>query len=575
MSPHGHNVPPPPGDPARPVLRRLLPPLAAILALLVGGSCLLLWLHHQAHVHAHIQTLKDSIFADFFGSLRLQAGGLENALAPVCADPRLLNALQAADVPALLADWSPLFDSLRAKNRVSHFLFIDPNLSVLLRLHAPDLRGDPVSRPAVLKAQRSGASAWGLEIGKVGSLVLRAVFPVDLDGQRIGYAEMGLDVDQLVERIRLRPGIQLAIVLRKDRLDPALLDKWLRDPLSNPNLLPNGFVAYSSAGHLPTPFAAAADPAVDAAPTPDRNASWNGRSWHLASSPLRDASGAVVGILLLAIDLSEEDQAIFRLLLAGGGAAACLLAALLAFVVVLLRRTDDRIRSQADTLRSQAARLRSLSRHLQNAGEVETRRLAVWLHDEIGQMLTRARMDAMLLDDLPPPRRDTVASLMKTLDDSVAAVRHASRDLRPPLLDDFGLAAAIEWNLRDNENRMRIPLRFEASAVPDNLDPAVADALYRAYREAIVNVARHARASSASVRLCAENGRLRLVVRDDGRGMDPQAPDDPSSFGLALVRERADALGGFVRFVSSPGQGTAVVVDVPLSPPPQPKGVDP
>ena len=569
MSPSGDNAPPPSCDPAaRPVLRRLLPPLAVLLALLVGGSCLLLWAHHQAHVHARIQTLKNSVFADFFGSLGLLARGLENALAPVCADPRLLRALQTSDAQALLADWSPLFDSLRAQNRISHFLFIDPNLSVVLRLHAPDLRGDPVSRPAVLKARLSGAPAWGLEIGQVGSLVLRAVLPVLADGQPIGFAEMGMDLDQIVDRIQLQPGIQLAVVLRKDRLDPASFEKWLPASPSNPNLLPNGFVAYSSAGHLPPPFAAAANPRPDGMPSSDRNVVWNRRSWHLASSPLRDASGSPVGILFLAIDLSADDKAFLRLLLVGGAAAAVLLAALLAFVVVLLRRTDDRIRSQA-------ARLRSLSRHLQNAGEVETRRLAVWLHDDIGQMLTRARMDAMLLDDLPPPRRDTVASLMKTLDDSVAAVRHASRDLRPPLLDDFGLAAAIEWNLRDNETRMRIPLRFVSSGVPDKLDPAVADALYRAYREAIVNVARHARASSASVHLSAVNGCLRLVVRDDGRGMDPRAPDDPSTFGLALLRERAASLGGSVRFESSPGQGTAVVVDVPLHPRPQTKGDDP
>lgn len=221
-------------------------------------------------------------------------------------------------------------------------------------------------------------------------------------------------------------------------------------------------------------------------------------------------------------------------------------------------------------------RLGKLTRHLQGVREEESRRIAVWLHDVVGQMLTRARMDAMLLEDpagvaTGAEAREALGSLKRTLDDAVKTIRSISMDLRPAILDDFGLVAALEWSIHEDQKRLRIPIRFETDGVPEPLTGEVAVAFYRMARECLTNIARHAKAASANVRLAADGTTLTLVVSDDGRGMTPEAIDSPMSFGLSQLFERANALGGDVQIVSQPGYGTTVRITAPL-PPAEPPG---
>jgi two-component system, NarL family, sensor histidine kinase UhpB len=192
----------------------------------------------------------------------------------------------------------------------------------------------------------------------------------------------------------------------------------------------------------------------------------------------------------------------------------------------------------------------------------------VWLHDEIGQMLTRARLDAMLLDGLPGTAEgsgaQTLQSLKQTLDDAVVGIRNISMDLRPAILDDFGLSAALEWSLAQDEKRLKIPVKYESEGVPEHLDADLAVGFYRMARECMMNVARHAGARQVEVSLSTSETHLALVVRDDGVGMDPRLLDDPASFGLGQLRERAHALGGGVVVESGPELGTTVRIHAPL-----------
>ena len=231
--------------------------------------------------------------------------------------------------------------------------------------------------------------------------------------------------------------------------------------------------------------------------------------------------------------------------------------------------TDVTERRQAEEeVRRMSVRLRDLTRHVQEVREEESRRIAVWLHDEVGQMLTRARMDAMLLEvgvgNAGGEPAAALASLKRTLDDAVVSIRNISSDLRPPILDDFGLVAVLEWVVHENEKRLKIPFRLEIDGVPDSLDPDLSVAFYRIVRECLANIARHARASAVEVRLVGDGSGLTLEVRDDGCGMDPALAEAPSSFGIGQMRERAAALGGRMQIESQPGNGTAVRVSAPL-----------
>lgn len=158
---------------------------------------------------------------------------------------------------------------------------------------------------------------------------------------------------------------------------------------------------------------------------------------------------------------------------------------------------EDR-RQVEHALRVSAAQLRKLAGHLQSVREREQRRIAVWLHDDVGQLLTRMRMDVMLLEGSThapdPESQEVLHGLKQTLDEALNTVRRIAMELRPSILDDFGLVAALTWSIREDEKRLRIPISFETDNVPDPLPEDLSVAIYRMARECLTNIARHARA---------------------------------------------------------------------------------
>lgn len=222
------------------------------------------------------------------------------------------------------------------------------------------------------------------------------------------------------------------------------------------------------------------------------------------------------------------------------------------------------------TERTRAERLRAeMSRRLIEAQETERRRLARELHDEIGQSLTALKID---LQALRCPRGTPPAQL---LDDSLAIVertlsqvRALSLDLRPPLLDDLGLVAALQWHVDVQARRAGLEPRFDATLQEARLPAEVEIACYRVAQEALTNVVRHARASRLVVELAREDGALRLSVRDDGVGFDVLAARERAgkggSLGLLSMEERAQLLGGRLEIASSSGRGTEVTAWFPL-----------
>ena len=155
-------------------------------------------------------------------------------------------------------------------------------------------------------------------------------------------------------------------------------------------------------------------------------------------------------------------------------------------------------------------------------------------------------------------------SICVSVDEAIRMVRKVASDLRPPVLDDLGLAAAIEWQTSEFQHRTGLACRFECDPPELELDRARSTALFRICQELLTNVTRHARAKSILVRLEALDGEVVLTVADDGRGIREEQMRAPGSFGIVGMRERALAFGGRVEIVGAPGAGTTARVIVPL-----------
>ena len=225
-------------------------------------------------------------------------------------------------------------------------------------------------------------------------------------------------------------------------------------------------------------------------------------------------------------------------------------------------------------LRRSREQLRQLSSHLQAAREEERARMSREIHDELGGSLTGLKMDVtrlakqaeMLTPDQLRERAVTMASL---IDSTVQMVRRIASDLRPGILDDFGLAAAIEWQLQEFCERAGLDFEYESNLeeLDLDLDPVSTTALFRLFQEALTNVARHAQATRVTARLQAGEDELILELRDNGRGIRTGELVNSKSLGLLGMRERVQQLDGELTINGAPGQGTTVLIRVPLAQP--------
>lgn len=218
----------------------------------------------------------------------------------------------------------------------------------------------------------------------------------------------------------------------------------------------------------------------------------------------------------------------------------------------------------AEALQQTLEQLRTLSRRLEVVREDERTRIARELHDELGVRLTCLKMDLSRLGELPRSKvGDKVLSMIQHVDATIAAVQTLVAELRPGVLDDLGLVAAIEWQCRDFERRSGIECEFICLDEDIPLEPVQATAAFRICQEALINVVRHAQARCVQVHLARTGQELLLRIEDDGDGIPPEKIIDGGSLGLLGMRERASALGGTVDITARPMRGTTVTLRLP------------
>ena len=224
--------------------------------------------------------------------------------------------------------------------------------------------------------------------------------------------------------------------------------------------------------------------------------------------------------------------------------------------LVVINDISERVRAQAA--------LRALSRRLLEIQEEERGRLARDLHDDIGQALTalKIQVESLRVARGEAAQRARVDECVDMIQSTLERVRQLSLSLRPPQLDDLGLAAALRSHLDRQARVAGLASHFDAAEAPQELSPDTETACFRVAQEAITNVLRHARARNLWVRLYQDNGRLALSVRDDGAGFDVQAV---RGLGLAGMEERTALVGGSLELRATPGKGTVVVAKFPLA----------
>jgi signal transduction histidine kinase len=242
---------------------------------------------------------------------------------------------------------------------------------------------------------------------------------------------------------------------------------------------------------------------------------------------------------------------------------------------VLLQATNRRLNSEA---LQRTRQLTELTHHLQTAREDERARLARDLHDELGALLTSAKLDAARLrsrlvagiETASPVAEDSLdrlSHLTGTLDSVIALKRRITEDLRPSSLDHLGLAVTLQILAREFGTRAGVQVHLSLDEAP--LSPTAETAAYRIVQEAVNNISKYAHASNVWISLGRQGDWVLLNVRDDGLGFDTASPAS-QRYGLVGMRFRAEAEHGRLRLHSAPGRGTRVMLTLPLSAPTAP-----
>lgn len=227
----------------------------------------------------------------------------------------------------------------------------------------------------------------------------------------------------------------------------------------------------------------------------------------------------------------------------------------------------EKIKAQAEVVNSYK-QIRALASHLQDIREEERTSISREIHDELGQQLTGLKMDiswiGRKIKNQDEEIDQKIKSTLELADETVKSIRRIATELRPSILDDLGLIAAIEWYSSEFEKRFGLKTNFFTELADISLMPDINTGLFRIYQESLTNVLRHARADKISSSLYMSNNALILNITDNGAGFDIDKITNKKTLGLLGMKERTLIMGGNYKIESNPGNGTSVTVSVPL-----------
>jgi PAS domain S-box-containing protein len=236
--------------------------------------------------------------------------------------------------------------------------------------------------------------------------------------------------------------------------------------------------------------------------------------------------------------------------------------------LILANDISEKIKAE-ESLNRSYKEIRHLASHLQDIREEERAGIAREIHDELGQQLTALKMDMAWVSKRLTLRDDgqikqKIVDTIELLDITIKTVRKIATDLRPSILDNLGLIAAIEWQSEEFEKRTGIITRFKVDVVDYDFSPQIAIGLFRICQESLTNITRYAEAKNTFIALQQKDGELLLTIRDNGKGFDKLKISHKKTLGLLGMRERTLMMGGNYEMVSVQGKGTTIFIRIPF-----------
>lgn len=234
-------------------------------------------------------------------------------------------------------------------------------------------------------------------------------------------------------------------------------------------------------------------------------------------------------------------------------------------VYIMLVDITERKKAEKELIESHS-QLRELASHLQKIREEERKYIAREIHDELGQLITGLKMDISItkkkVEKQAPELGDKLTTIMEVTDEIIHTVRRIASELRPSILDDIGLDAALEWQAKEFEKRTNIPCKFinEAKDIAVTMD--IKSNLFRIFQESLTNIIRHANATSVNASLIKQGGTLVFTIKDNGDGFETSKTN--RTFGLLGMKERVIMINGIFDIESKAGKGTRIIIKVPL-----------
>jgi PAS domain S-box-containing protein len=242
--------------------------------------------------------------------------------------------------------------------------------------------------------------------------------------------------------------------------------------------------------------------------------------------------------------------------------------------IILLAIEDITERKQAEEeLKNTYEQVRSLASRLQEVREETRTRISHDIHDELGGALSRLKMDLLRLEPIASGEEDRkkrqamldiIYGAKELINDTILSTRRIIMEQRPSVLDDFGLAAAMEWQLGEYKTHMGISFEFNVGQSEIDICKNLATVVFRIFQEALTNVIRHSKATEVYIGLRVDEGQLIMEIRDNGRGITENEITGTGSFGIMGIRERALALGGEINIAGESGKGTTLNLKIPI-----------
>lgn len=354
----------------KPVVNRLLPILTILLISLFSLAAWLQWQAHMKWLDERSDTALREVESQLLSNLKKHVLDLTTVAHTISLTDNDIEQTFNGNIENEIHNrWATLFKNLREDNKLTSLCFHDVNRVCLYRGHRPEDHGDIINRHTLLEAERTQKIASGVELGELGLLKLRVVYPVFHESKLLGYIEVGNEIEEIINTVRKRSHhTEISLLIGKEYLERKTWEEGMRSIGRDANwdLLPKSVVNFPIASDLSKGISELAKSNPDISRFRDkrdfevRNGS---KTWRLSGIPLEDATKLQIGHVLVANDVTPFNEAFRQEMIMGGIASAVLLSGVWAFVFVLLRRTDISIRFQQVALQKSKERFDQLAEH--------------------------------------------------------------------------------------------------------------------------------------------------------------------------------------------------------------------